>query len=105
MPIFEGSRYEGLEYTAVTGRDLITRKYLHLRTPKTEEDVEPDWVVHEAVIGDDLDLLAYLYTSNNAGKSKLWWLLAEVNGLLWPLDVEPGADLMIPVQELASNGL
>jgi len=105
MPIFEGSRYAGVDYTAITGQDLITRKYLHLRTPKTEEDVEPDWIVHEVVIGDDLDLLAYIYANDNASKSKLWWLIAEVNGLLWPLDVEPGTDLMIPVRDLASNGL
>ena len=105
MPVFSGSRYEGLEYTAVTGQDLVTRKYLHLRESKTEEDVEPDWIVHEVSIGDDLDLLAYKYANNNASKSKLWWLIAAVNGLLWPLDVEPGSDLMIPVRDLASNGV
>jgi hypothetical protein len=105
MPIFEGSRYAGVDYTAITGQDLVTRKYLHLRTPKTEEDVEADWIIHESSIGDDLDLLAYVYTNDNANKSKLWWLIAEVNGLLWPLDVEPGTDLMIPVRDLASNGL
>lgn len=105
MPVFEGSRYEGLEYTAVTGQDFVTRKYLHLREPKTEEDAEPDWIVHETAIGDDLDLLAYVYTNNNSSKSKLWWLIAEMNDLLWPLDVEPGTDLMIPVRDLVSNGL
>jgi hypothetical protein len=104
MPVFEGSRYEGVEYTAIVGQDLITRKYLHLRTPKAATEVDPDWIVHEFVVGDDLDLLAYLYSGNNANKSKLWWIIADVNGTLWPLDLEPGTDMVIPVNELSTEG-
>lgn len=105
MPVFEGSRYEEVKYTGVTGPDLVTRKWLHPRTPKTFEEVDQDWIVHEVKIGDDLDLLAYLYAGENADKAKFWWLIADVNGILWPLDIEPGTELMIPIKELAVRGL
>ena len=105
MPVFEGSRYAGVEYTAITGQDLVTRKYLHLRDPLTMEDVDPDWVIHEQQIGDDMDLLAYQYSGNNANKSKYWWIIADVNEVLWPLDIEPGTDVVVPLNNLATKGI
>lgn len=105
MAVFEGSRYQDTAYTAITGRDLVTRKWLNPRVPITAEDVEPDWIIHEVKQGDDLDLLAYLYTNENADKTKFWWIIADVNSLLWPLGIEPGTELIIPLQELAKQGL
>lgn len=105
MPVFEGSRYEEVSYTGITGQDLVTRKWLHPRVPIATEEVDPAWIIHTVVDGDDLDLLAYTYASDNADKSKFWWIIAEVNNLLWPLDIEPGTDLIIPLRELAVRGL
>ena len=103
MPIFEGSRYASTEYTGVRGTDLITRRYIHGRNPVALEDVDRDWVVHTVVSGDELDFLAYLYTNREASKSELWWLIADINDILWPLDIEPGTDIIIPVPDLAGN--
>ena len=105
MPVFEGSRYVGVGYTAITGTDLLTRKYLHPRTPLTDKDVDPEWIIHTVVEGDDLDLLAYLYANKDANKSQFWWLIADVNNILWPLDLPIGTDLVIPLRELALRGL
>lgn len=104
MPVFEGSRYADVEYTAIVGRDLVTRKYLHLRTPIQATEVDPEWVSYEMQVGDDLDLLAYQFSGNNANKSKLWWIIADVNQTLWPLDVDPGTDMQIPLNKLATEG-
>jgi hypothetical protein len=105
MPVFENSRYAQVEYTSITGVDLVTRKYLHPRTPLNLEDVDQDWSVHEIGVGEDLDLLAFMYTSNNARKSIFWWMIADVNNILWPLDIPPGTDLVIPTRAMAVRGL
>jgi len=105
MAVFEGSRYQNTSYLAITGKDLITRKWLSPRTPIAQEDVSQDWVMHTVVEGEDLDLLAYLYTSENASKTKFWWIIADANNLLWPLDIAPGTELIIPLRELSVQGL
>jgi len=104
MPVFEGSRYENVEYTAIVGKDLITRKYLHLRESMKAEDVNPSWVLHTVNAGDELDHLAYKYSGQDANKSKNWWVIADVNNVLWPLDVETGTSLIIPTEILNTRG-
>lgn len=103
--IFEDSRYANCEYTSVTGRDGITRKYLHPRDPVKFEDVEPDWAVHDVEYGDQLDLLAHNYTGKNASKAKYWWLIADANDIMWPLDLEPGTQLAVPTTPLTKQGI
>ena len=100
MPIFEGSRYAGVEFTAIRGKDLRVRKWLHPSDPFRFASVSPDWVIHEVKSGDILDLIAYIYTGKNADKARLWWMIAEVNNILFPLDIEPGIELAIPLREL-----
>ena len=98
MPVFEGSRYEGVQYTAITGKDLVTRKYLHLRIPKTFEEVEQDWILHEVQEGETLDFLMYKYGGESAKNTIKWWLLADVNNVMWPLDLPAGTQLAIPTR-------
>jgi nucleoid-associated protein YgaU len=105
VSVYEDSRYSSCEFTTVVGKDKIARKYLHPRTPKTLEEVDPDWVSHDAKYGDDLDLLAYQYSGDNANRSKYWWMIADVNDILWPLDIEPGTKLVIPTRMLAIKGM
>ena len=105
MPVYKDSRYAEVEYTSILGRDKVTRKYLHLRDPKVLEEVDQDWSMHISSYGDELDLLAYFYTGDNAGKSKYWWIIADINNVLWPLDIEPGTNLVIPTKMLAPRGL
>lgn len=104
MPVYKDSRYADTVYTSVLGKDQVSRKWLHPRDVLTQEDVDQDWALHTTKVGDDLDLLAYKYTGDNPRKSKLWWLIADVNNLLWPLDVDPGTDLIIPTKLLSTKG-
>lgn len=92
MPIFRGSRYEGVEMTGVRGRDGRVRRTLHAREPLAPGDVRENALVHELQAGEELDLLAFRY----AGKTRPWWLIADVNGIAFPLDVPAGTRLVIP---------
>lgn len=105
MPVFQGSRYEDVPFSGITGRDLVTRKWLHPRDPITTEDVDQDWSLHTVAAGDVLDDLAYSYTNNNPRRSIDWWKIADVNNIMWPLDLEPGTDLMIPINFLHEGGI
>lgn len=96
MPIFKGSRYEGVEYTGIIGKDGIVRKFLHQRVPVSESDITTDVVVHTVDVTEELDQLAHRF----AIKPLLWWLIADVNNIMFPLEIEPGSLLLIPVQEL-----
>ena len=96
MSVYKGSRYENCKYTGIVGKDLITRKYVHGRIPYKFEDVSANWVQHEVTAGEELDQLAFSYGAENVVNAKRWWLIAEVNNILWPLDVPPGTKLVIP---------
>jgi len=100
MSVFKGSRYENCVYIGITGTDLVTRKYVFGRVALTEADIVSSWVQHTVREGDMLDSVAYRYAGEDAYKTKYWWKIADVNGILWPLDIESGTRLMIPVKEL-----
>lgn len=100
MAVFKGSRYEGQKVFAITGRDGVTRKLVEFRDPVNIQDVDPDWVQHTKQFGDELDSLAYSYGGGVPEKSKLWWLVSDVNDVIFPLEVENGAKLAIPLKEL-----
>ena len=105
MPVFVGSRYQDCQYTGIVGQDLVTRRYLHARTPAKFEDVEQDWVQHELQTGEELDMLAFAYGGRNPAKANLWWLIADVNNVKFPLAIEPGTKLVVPIRELQNRGI
>ena len=100
MSIYKGSRYENCVYVGITGTDLVTRKYVFGRKPLTMADVRSDWSQHTVQEGDTLDSLTYQYALKNNTKTKYWWKIAEINGILWPLDLDAGTPLVIPIREL-----
>jgi len=104
MPVFKGSRYEGSPYTTIPGQDNIPRKWLHPRTSLTQQDVDTNWILYTVKSTDSLDDLAFRFANHIEDKERLWWLIAEVNGILWPLDLEPGMEIIIPVRELNELG-
>ena len=71
-----------------------TQEYLGT-PPPLEIPPRPDDRFHDVVAGERLDQLAYRYLSD----PKLWWVIAEVNDIAWPLDLEPGTVLRIPSLE------
>ena len=104
MSVFHGSRYEGLPYTTIPGSDDIPRKWLHPRTSLTQQDVNSDWILYTVTVADSLDDIAFRFAGSVEDKERLWWLIAEVNGILWPLDLIPGQQIIIPVRELNELG-
>lgn len=86
MPIFAGSRYEGLSYTIID--DGEQKKFLHLRLSAIYSSTRQ----HELKPSEDLDLLSFYYH----GQSRLWWRFAEANNLFWPFDLPQGTRLDIP---------
>lgn len=104
MPVFQGSRYEGLSYTTIPGTDNIPRKWLHPRTALTQQDISQDWILYTVTSADSLDDIAFRFAGSIEDKERLWWLIAEVNGIQWPLDLTPGQQIIIPVRELNELG-
>lgn len=96
MPVFKGSRYEGVKFTGILGKDGKVRKYLHPREPLRLSDVREPVIIHQFQKGEVIDELA----SRAAGKPRLWWVIADVSDVLFPLQIEPGTELVIPKQDL-----
>lgn len=99
MPVFRGSRYEGVKFTGILGSDGRVRRFLHAREPLRIADMRSPIVLHSIQRGDALDALA----SRAAGKPLLWWLIADVNDVMFALDIEPGTEIAVPTAELLSR--
>jgi hypothetical protein len=97
--IYKGSRYEGVGAMALQGSDGKIRKILNDRVPFTMEDVGENFIVHEFQAGEQLDGIAFRYYK----KEWLWYLIADVNGILWPQDIAPRTKLVIPTGEIPSR--
>ncbi len=102
MPVFRGSRYEGVEFTGIKTRDGKTRKFLHDRRIFTREDIGDRGFEHIVSGQEELDSLADRFYDNQ----NLWWLISDVNDILFPLDLPRGTVLLIPDKSvLADLGL
>lgn len=99
MPVFVGSRYAEVKYTGILGTDGKVRRFLHARTPLTLANVQQPVIVHPMAYGEDLDELAW----KAAGKPRLWWVIADVSDVLFPLDIPPGTPISVPTQELVNR--
>lgn len=108
MPVFRGSRYDGVRFTGILGEDGKVRKFLHARRPFALDEVQNPIVIQNFQRGDELDALA----SRTAGKPRLWWIIADANNVLFPLSVDfdsdddgikPGTEIAIPILELQNR--
>ncbi len=92
MPVFTGSRYSifaRILFVLVEGQE----KRLLLRNKSLEKSGVINYVLYIAKQGDRFDTLAQKY----GGDSTKWWVIAEVNEFTdFPLDLEPGTELVIP---------
>jgi hypothetical protein len=98
MPVFEGSRYSGVQFTALRDASGRVIRYLHNREPVTQKQLNDPTILAPIQEQEDLDSLAHLLT----GTSTKWHLIAEVNEIFWAFDqeeggqLEPGTELIIP---------
>jgi len=96
MPPFKGSRYVGLPRTRIEELDGTTRTFLHLRTPLEAGDLDDSNATkHTVSESDEIDALSHRYS----GYERNYWIIAELNGLLFPLDLAVGRELVIPSEE------
>lgn len=96
MSVFVGSRYQGCKFTGILGKDGKVRRFLHAREPLALGQMKNPVTVHEFQFGESLDGLAWMA----AGKPRLWWMIGDINGILFPLDIESGTRLVIPMRDL-----
>lgn len=99
MPVFRGSRYAGVKFTGVLGADGKVRKFLHARDRVLSRDVSGPIITHEIQRMEQLDGLAFQVS----GQAQMWWLIADVSDVFFPLDLDPGTEVSIPIEELRSR--
>lgn len=92
MSIFIGSRYQKLPITTIRNYEGELKQYIHLREALKQEDVSEDFIAHLVQEGEVLDLIAYQHYR----EENYWYVLAEVNGLVYPYDLSIGQSLVIP---------
>lgn len=99
MSILRGSRYAGIPITGLRTTDGKERKYINDRRIYSIDDVGEDAIEHTIVGGQQLDTLADLYYKDD----KLYWLIADVNNILFPLDITPGQIVIVPNPDLVAD--
>lgn len=93
MPLASNSRYGRMATYVAPGADGRLRTTVPIRHELLEGTGEP--VVHVVVAGDTLESLA----QHHLGSPELWWVIADANPLVFPLDLVPGAPLVVPTIE------
>lgn len=90
MPVKPDSRFAGLSIREVSGPDGEPRRAVSLDVNRPRvKDVAARHVVKH---GETIDLIARKYY----GDERLWWRILDANPLIYPLDLQPGDDLLIP---------
>lgn len=89
MPVFDKSRYLTAKIFKVPNTtdkyQIDGRWFLNL-------DMFTDWTMVYWEEGDRLDLLAHrMY-----GDARLWWVIADVNDIQFPLDISTGTQIFVP---------
>lgn len=96
MPVFRNSRYDGSSYIGLTLSDGKIKRWVAPQSPMTVDDISADWVEHVVEGPQDLDMLALAY----GGKEQFWWMIAEVNNIMFPWDIAIGTRLIVPTTAL-----
>ncbi len=96
MSIFRGSRYEGTNVTGVRDSSGTVRAFLHNRVSVTQDDIGSNFIIHTVKEGEDLDLLAFRF----GGKSRLWWVIADINEIPFSFDIQIGQEILIPTRSV-----
>lgn len=98
MPILSGSRYERVNLVLIA-TPTRTRVLMEDRDPLTLDDVDGEPIQLTVQEGDEIDELAFRFS----GKHRLWWIIAEVNNLEFPYELESGTTLLIPPREFLAR--
>lgn len=90
MPVTPDSRFASLPVLEVRAPDGTTRRVIALRL--TAPPFTDDGTRHRVTQGEQIDLLARRFY----GDERLWWRILDANPLVYPLDIAPGDELVMP---------
>ena len=91
MSVIITSRYYRSPVYDATDAQQVSHPTIAMRPP-TPPDPGTTLYSHLVTGVETIEYLAWRYY----GDSKLWWRIAEANGLQFPLDFTPGMSLNIP---------
>lgn len=95
MPVYRGSRYDGVAVTALKDTSNRQIRFLHNRTPLVQDELIGPATLYEMVEGDDLDKIAFL----RARDETKWFWIADLNEIFWPFDMDEGTEILVPSVE------
>ena len=95
MPIFNGSRYQGISIQPIRMNGTV-KPYIESRVALGPEVGITQSDIYEVKDGDKLDAIAWRFR----GKPELWWIIAEANEIEFCFDIKAGQKLIIPPQEI-----
>jgi nucleoid-associated protein YgaU len=98
MPVGPASRYRLLPVALEPDAAGVEHPAIPAR-PVPPADPASSRYLHTVVAGETIELLAFTYL----GSSSAWWLIADANPAVFPLDLAPGTVLAIPTD--ATPGL
>lgn len=75
-------------------KSVSTKRYFKNRKKLSSENFSR-FSTHTMTTGQTLDQVAHLFYVN----SRLWWVIAEVNNIFNPLDLQDGSELLIPLPQ------
>jgi len=99
MPIFIGSRYAGLPITTIRNYEGELKQYIHLREAIRQVEITGDYTLYTVQMGEVLDQIAY----QKYKEERFWWMLAEINELVYPFSLYAGQSLIIPSRRFAER--
>jgi len=100
MPVYGNSRYRGLKYTSVKHLDGSVKVFIHSRTPVKRTDISTPLKVRFVRERDMIDMVAHSHGKDE----RKWWLIADINEVLFPLEMGEGEIYIPEQQEFAKIG-
>lgn len=92
MPVFKGSRYEGVEYDAIRDNTGQVRRILHPPPRVTLEELENDFQVRPVQSDDELDHIAFKF----GAAERLWFVIADLNDIDFAWDLSDFKEIVVP---------
>ena len=91
MPVYGASRYRGVKFTTTQMLDGSRKTFLHSRKFVSKDDIKTPLNVRYIRNEDMIDLVAHLHGKDE----RKWWLVADINDILFPLEMGTG-DIYVP---------
>ena len=92
MPVFRGSRYAGAEVQIVEFAPGDMRPVFGVRKPISVDDVGESLKTYTFNDGEEIDNPSFHF----GDRSDLWWVVADINNIVSPLDIPDRSVLRVP---------